>query len=219
MELVPRIPASHTPSFLHPSPCITLSPFSRHTSSPIPCHSTFRLPPAPPTHLPNPSPGRRSPSTVLQQSPLSTSCHSIDMQRRPNPSILCHDESPDSAPLRLDTPPPRFQRADSSSSQSTGRLPSQSEGAVLPSGDSNVERSCDLAGGDDAGADQTDQPEACITEETPLPPVTTPPFRRRAPSGSRGSLSTRRRTSPRKNIFSQTAKQRKVSRDTETKGV
>lgn len=213
VELVPRIPASHAPSFLHPSPCITLSPFSRHTSSPIPSHhSTFRLPIAPPTHLPqrHPSPGR-SPCTILQQSPLSTSCHSIGVQQRPNPSVLHHDKSPDRVPLRLDTPPPRFQRADSSSTQSSGRLPSQSEDDALPSGEPSRGRPCDIAGGDDV---QMEQPDACPAEETPLPPATTPSIRR-APSsskaGPRSSLSTKTRTSPRKNIFSQTAKQRKVS--------
>lgn len=198
---MPRIPASHSPTYAHPSPCITLSPFSRHVSSPVPCHyGQFRLPLAPPTHAPHLSPGR-SPGTVLQQSPLSTSCLSVDNYRRSNPPTLHHDASPDSAPLRLHTPPPRFQRADSSSSQSTGRLPSQSEDVLQLGGD----KSCDATVSDDVGAGMDVGPETGATEEVPLPSITTPPFGRRGQSsskvGPRGSLSTKTRTSPRKNIW------------------
>lgn len=156
------------------------------------------------------------------------------MQRRPDPSTLhpstLHPStlqpstlhrgvSPVSAPLRLNTPPPRFQHADSSSSCSaSGRLPSRSEDVVFPNGERSAESSCDAADGDDddndVGAEQGDIPEAATIEETPLPQVTTPPHGRRDHSssrvGPRGSLSTRTRTSPRKNIWTSLGtKQRK----------
>ncbi len=103
MELIPRLPTIHAPSFPRPSPSIVLSSVSLQTSSPIPNQrgGQFRLPLAPSSLL---SPGR-SPNATLPLSPLSTSCHSVNSHRRPNSSLLYRERSPDHAPLRLATPP------------------------------------------------------------------------------------------------------------------
>ena len=218
VEISPQVSGSSTPSSIHTAPAIILSPFTRRLSSPIRSpHSPFKLPSSS-LNLPSsslnllPSPGLCSNASNLR-CPLSTS-HCV------NKSFSSQQEKPhDDVPLiKLNDVPTKFQP------RGNGTTRSQSQEAVLCSDKAGGE----AAESDVIITDLSEEPVVTSTpidkqqtpdqepvsinnslsgfEETTLP-FSTPPFRKsrkgQTPSkvGTRLSLTTKTRTSPRKNIW------------------